>query len=340
MFAAAPIISPILAPILAPLLAFLIVAPAGPEDSCPNARQVTEALQAHVPGALASADQAAGPPRPDLLRVVFDVVADGTVVHFSLLDVRGEAQLRRTLPAPGRGRSPSECAALAETFAEIVERYLSSIAFQAAETDGVSPPPPVADEVVAAPTRAAPSAGGPRAVSLFVGGAWLTSLDGRAAVEGRLGAFVELSRSTVRLAALARTGIDQSEQVVQNDQMASTTDKVEVERFPFRLGLALEIPAGPGTLEPAVEGGVDLFRGTGSSNGGAATQDALRVSPAVDLDVGYRIALSRHLFLRPRASIEWDLVRYDIIVGAANDVIFHTPGAFSTFGLDAGVVFR
>ena len=125
---------------LAPVVAAPIIPPAGADDTCPNPRQVSDALQAHLPGLV----QPGAQNRPDALRAVLEVPADGTVVHFSLMDARGEVQLRRSIPAPGRGRPPAECAALAETLAEIVERYLNSVQYQASETAPPPPPPAVA----------------------------------------------------------------------------------------------------------------------------------------------------------------------------------------------------
>src|SRR5205814_1491950 len=74
--------------------------------------------------------------------------ADGTVVRFTLVDGHGDVQLRRTLPGMGRGRPVSDCLALAETIATIVERYLVSVPFQARETEA----PPRVEPASAAPT--------------------------------------------------------------------------------------------------------------------------------------------------------------------------------------------
>jgi hypothetical protein len=111
-------------------------------------------------------------------------------------------------------------------------------------------------------------------------------------------------------------------------------------RFPTRLGLFLEIPAGPGALEPTLEAGVDVFLGRSTDTLSDRGERAVRWSPVVGAEAGYRVALGKRLFIRPRASLGFAIVRYDVAVGGANEVVFHTPTSFSTFGLDAGFVFR
>ena len=101
----------------------LVAPPSVPEDGCPNARQVADALRTRLPEATASIDPQLWPPQREVLRSVLDVASDGTIIRFSLLDSRGELQLRRSLPTAGRGKA-GECLALAETIAAIVERFL------------------------------------------------------------------------------------------------------------------------------------------------------------------------------------------------------------------------
>src|SRR5438045_1179638 len=55
-----------------PVFAIVIAAPSGPEETCPNARQVTDALQLHVPGALVAPERPSLESRPDVLRTVLD----------------------------------------------------------------------------------------------------------------------------------------------------------------------------------------------------------------------------------------------------------------------------
>jgi len=70
------------------------------------------------------------------------------------------------------------------------------------------------------------------------------------------------------------------------------------------------------------------------------TVRSYRYSPVVSAETGYRVTLGRHFFIRPRASLGFAIVRYDIAIGDPHQPVFSTPSTFSTFGLDAGLVFR
>ncbi|HEY4188562.1 MAG TPA: hypothetical protein VGP07_26060 [Polyangia bacterium] len=319
--------------VLAATPAVAITPPSGSDDTCPSARQVTEALQAHLPGQIQAVDRGGVPPRPDALRALLDVPADGTVVHFSLVDARGEVQLRRSIPAPGRGRPSAECLALAETLAVIVDRYLASVPYQAAESE-----PPVAPPLANIAAPSPPPAGGPaaagRATYVYAGGAWQMSSSSQSVFEANVGVEVELTRSARPLVGFLRGGAAQDESVSLSTGMAS------LRRFPARLGLFLELPAGPGSFEPTLEAGFDIFLGSSTDTVSDRGERAARWSPVVGAETGYRVALGRRLFIRPRASLGFAIVRYDVAVGGGNEVVFHTPASFSTFGLDAGFVFR
>ena len=322
-FAGQPAVGPAA---LAPVVAIPIIPPSGADDTCPSARQVSDALQGHLPGLV----QPAAGNRPDALRAVLEVPADGTVVHFSLVDARGDVQLRRSIPAPGRGRPPADCLALAETLAVIVERYLSSVQYQASET---APPPP--PPVVVAPPPAPPPPGG-RAGFLFVGGAWMmASSNDQSLLSGRVGGELELTHRPYALVARISVGITQQENVSR-----MMTEYASLRQFPMHAGLALELPAGPGTFEPCLTGGVELLLANSRNAVTNRTDQAYRLMPVISAETGYRVTLGRHLFVRPRASLGFAIVKYDIAVGGANDVLFSTPSTYSTFGLDAGLVFR
>lgn len=313
--------------IAAPVAAVPIIAPSGSDDTCPNPRQVSDALQSHLPGLV----QPAAANRPEALRAVLDVPADGTVVHFSLVDSRGDVQLRRSIPAPGRGRPAAECIALAETLAVIVERYLSSVQYQASETAPPPPPPAVVPPAPSPPPKPEPPRG--RAGFLFVGGAWMmASSDDHSILAGRLGGELELTHRPFALVARITIGVAQQENVILGKGSAS------LRRFPLNVGLALEVPAGPGTFEPCITGGVDVLQGYSDDPVTDRTDRAYRVSPVAGAETGYRVTLGRHFFVRPRASLGFAIVNYDVVVGKA--VIFHTSSTYSTFGLDVGLVFR
>lgn len=326
-FAGQPVVRSAL--VLGPIVSVPIIPPAGADDTCPNARQVSDALQSHLPGLVQPA--AAG--RTDALRAVLDVPSDGTVVHFSLVDARGDVQLRRSIPAPGRGRPAPECVALAETLAEIVERYLNSVQYQASET--APPPPPSAPPPPPNPVPPRPpTPPGGRAGFLFLGGDWMmASSENPSILAGRLGGELELTRRPYALVARIDVALAQQENVIR------ATGSASLRRFPLQAGLALELPAGPGTFEPCVTGGVEVLVASSTAASGR-TDRSYRLSPLVSAETGYRVTLGRHLFVRPRASLGFAIVKYDIAVGGPGDVVFRTPSTYSTFGLDAGLVFR
>ena len=310
-----------------------VIPPTGPDDTCPSARQVTDALQAHLPGQIIP-ERGLGPPRTDLLRAQLDVPADGTVVRFSLTDAQGVVQLRRALPAPGRGRPVADCVALAETLAVIVERYFSSVPLETEETE-LPPPPEPAPVVTPPPVVSAPRPPPAPGPSIFVGSAWRATPEKTAAFELGLGATVNLTRGSVRLAALLRLGIEQSQNRDLDAGVAS------LRRFAGRAGLVVAIPAGPGRLEPTLELGADTYLGSATT----ATQQTqyLGVTPVGEAQVGYRVALGSQLYLRPRAGGGFAIVQYKMVAAGPNGAqsgIFETPAWFSTIGLDVGLVFR
>src|SRR4051812_10770764 len=98
--------SEMLASLTSLLLAIAVVPPGGGEDGCPPPRQVTDALQARLPWALARAagpGGAASPPAPGTLRLGLGVTPAGGV-RVQLTDAGGEAVLVRALPAAVRTR--------------------------------------------------------------------------------------------------------------------------------------------------------------------------------------------------------------------------------------------
>jgi len=345
-----------------PLLAIVIAAPAGPEDGCPSARQVTEAMQVHISGVLVGPDRGEGAPlRADALRSVLEVPADGTVVRFSLIDAQGNIQLRRTLQAPGRARPAADCLALAETIATIVERYLSSVPYQAKETEPPPPPPPspplppsvgtppAPATIVAPAAPAPPSDSGARALRPYAGLGWRgVPRHGESLYEVRLGSQLDITRGRDRLAALVHVSAGQSQHVdVLGQDNRTVIATASLWRMSAQAGLALGLPAGRGVIELALQAGVDLLRGETSPvlppGAASLTTSSWHLAPTAEVRVGYRVALLPWLFLRPQIALGSAIVAYDIRRDAANQAeppIFRTPTWFSTLALDAGFVFR
>jgi len=332
-----------LATLLAPALTAAVVvappppAPPGSDDGCPSARQVGEAMQARFPGSLIAPDVSEAAQRPDALRSVLDVAGDGTVVRFSLVDARGETQLRRTLPAPGRGRPPSECLALADTVAVIVERYLSGIAYDPADTV----PPETRGTAVVSPPAATAAAETGRGGLVLVGLGWRMPRGAggeQGEMELRVGGQLELTRAQPRLSLGLSIGASPALEATLEPANGSRT--LTFRRFPFRLGALLELPAGPGWVEPTAELAADLFLVSSTAGRTAPASQQIGVGYGVEAAVGYRLKIAGPLYLRPRASIGVAVKRYQVGVVGEPGPLFSTPRAYASFGIDTGVLFR
>ena len=338
-----------------PLLAIVIAPPSGPDEACPSARQVTAALQAHVGGMIVNPDpKGAALPRADLLRAVLDVPGDGTVVRFSLVDGFGEVQLHRALPAPGRGGPAADCVALAETIATIVERYLSSVPYRTKETEPPPPPPPPpappAPPATPGPEpvrgEVPPGAGAldARRTWITAGLGWRAATQGKSLFELRVGGALEVTRGARPWAASLHAAADQGQVADVQAGPGYGAGSISFRRFTGRLGLGIALPAGPGVLEPALGAGVDVFVKETSTTSPASSTRSIRTVPAAEAQVGYRIALSRHFFVRPAAAFGLAMFSYKVGYGkeaaGPSAPIFFTPAWFSTLALDVGVVFR
>lgn len=330
------------------VLAVLIAAPAAPEEGCPSARQVTEAMQGRFPAYLVFPDQLTAIARPDVLHSIVDAAPDGTVVRFTLLDARGETQLRRTLPAAARTRPISECVALAETMAAIVERYLSSIAYDAGEPGAAGAADaavvdPVRDVAAQAPINPAPR---PRTAVAVVGVGWRATSGGRGPQDGldiHVGGQLEVTRTLPRLAILLSVGASQDISAPLSDSpMADTPRTASLRRFPLRVGALLELPAGPGWVEPSLNTGGDLLLLSATAGTVApAAPTTVRFSPVIEAGVGYRLKVSGRFFLRPGIVIGAALKRYD--TGVENETgvgPLATPWTYASFGIDTAAVFQ
>jgi hypothetical protein len=322
-----------------PVFAVLVAAPVGPDEGCPSARQVTEAMVARFPTLLVPAPaEGQSPTRPDILRARLDVAGDGTVVRFSLIDARGDIQLRRALPAPGRGQSLVDCLALAETLAAIVERYLGGIGSDPRDIE-LSPVPLAPSAIwTTAPFESVPPAL-PRARLILFGLGWRMPTarhTGRAEqgeIEARIAGELELTRSTPRVAIMLTVGASPGIDAPVGSGPAMAT----LRRFPIRLGGLLEIPAGAGWIEPTVQIGPDLLFVSTT----APSVRSLLVGYAVEAIVGYRLKVAGRLHLRPRAGIGFAIRRWNISPqGEPDTIVLSTPSAYASFGIDMGVIFQ
>jgi hypothetical protein len=349
------------------VLSFVVAPPVRPDDGCPSARQVTDALTARIPESLVPPPAPRQPVRADLLRAVVDAGADGAAVTFLLIDGRGEVRLRRVLGAPGRGK-PGECAALADTMAVIVERFLSGISYEPPVEPPAppapppppppsepSPPPPATRESeqseqseqeqqgAKAPAEApvtverrqeSPLGDEPRALLLGLGAGWRAPSSASSPIEARLSLAVEVTRTEPRLMVYASAGASGAVEWTL-DQGTAT-----LRRFPLTVGLALAFAAGPGRIEPALAVSLDLLSVSAT---GAAPQDPvrryLRYDAEIQIALGYRVHLGP-MFLRFSATGGFAMMRHEVLAGDAPETLFGTPKLYMIGGLEGGVVFR
>src|SRR6185436_1099350 len=148
---------------LLPLIAAhaTMIAVKSTQGGCPSSAQITAAIEPRLLGLVV-------PPEQSQLReaLLLTLAADPATgaQSFTLVDREQHVRLRRELPPPASA-DPSECPALAETVALMVERYLQDVGYRAE-------PAPAVER---------------RRWDLFAGATWRPGADGLSAYEVRLG---------------------------------------------------------------------------------------------------------------------------------------------------------
>jgi len=319
---------------LVPALALVVAAPAGPDQGCPSPRQITDALNARIPDVISVAgDPAAG----GGLRLSVTGTPGAAPLRIEITDASGEPRLQRTLQPSDRGRG-ADCAALAETVALIVDRYLHEVGY---ELPPSPPPPPVAPPpppspppeaeaalpaIVSRPSRSPPPPGGTR-IDIVAGGAWRGASTGsEEEVTGGVG--VDFAFGGRRVGAVLTGGMAPTRETAD----ATAT----LQRFPVHLALYLGLPIGPGQLEPGIGAGIDWLAAARRDGPRDLLRDN-RLSPGADLALGYRLFLGEHFFLRAGASMAVAKAYHFV---TKTETLFETPRTFFRAALDLGVSFR
>src|SRR5947207_6027043 len=104
-----------------------LVAVRSTNGGCPSSQQISAAIEARLPGLLVPPEQS-GLPEALLLTMASDPATRAQ--SFTLIDHDLHVRLRRELGPPASA-GPSECPALAETVALMVERYLQELGYHA-----------------------------------------------------------------------------------------------------------------------------------------------------------------------------------------------------------------
>jgi hypothetical protein len=321
--------------LLVPAYAVVVAAPSGPDQGCPSPRQLTEALMAHIPAVVVSADEAS---TPGVLKLT--VTGGGPIpLRVELTDQGGEARLYRSLTVAERSRAP-DCPALADTVALIVERFLRDLGYEAPPSPPPPPREPPQDNLTRGPPGPPPGAS---RLDILAGGAWRGASGSQPTnFEGGLGLGFERGLFGRRVAAIFSGGIASSSAAVgYRDYPAARTT---LYRIPVRLGFFLPILMGPGWLEPGLRLAVDwlfvsrTWNATETVSSGSDT--FMWASPGGELVMAYRVPLLRRLFARPAVSAGGTLP-YDVKAPTKDGLtVFDQPRLYVKAGMELGFSFQ
>jgi hypothetical protein len=348
---------------LAPAYAIAILMAGGPDDGCPSPRQLAEALSAHLPGMVLPLGHATG---PTTLRLSVTTDAAGTM-RLDLSDPEGGPLLHRSLLAAERPKG-SDCPALAETAALIVDRYWHEVGYDVPlETPApprppppkaTSPPPPPPPKPAPAPPPPPPKpaapppptaearpepprrAGKPPPPSkplpapgwrIGAGGGGLFTGGGQRSTVASLSLGVERPFFFKR-----RLGLQLSAAVQTNVfAIGWPTGHADIRQFPVRMGAYLPILLGFGQLEPGI--GVDLDVISVAFTDGPASGTEMRASPGADAALAWALFLPHDIFVRAFAR---GGIQVPYVLTTSNDrTIFTTPRFDLLLGIELGVWF-
>jgi hypothetical protein len=303
-------------------------------DACPAQDQLAEALEARMPGVVAR-----GPAReanPSLLRLGLVMSPEG-VARVTITDATGAPRLERELdlpksgaPGPNGARDRSSaCAALAETVALIVERYMRHLGYH-------EPPPPALVEPTRPPPPPAPlpppppPPGGPGRLGLGAAARLPYAAPWR--FEAGLTGAVRLGR--LDLAATAGAALPQDEAV----PMSAGKGSLRLWTFPARLTFGWTFWLGPRlALVPALGGGFDLV--LAETRGIDMTRRSAAVEPTVEAGLRAMMTVTQRVWIDLQAFQGIDVRPEEFLVmgTAGEETVLMTPRAYTRLGIDFGV---
>jgi len=312
----------------------VLVAP-GPEDGCPSARQVSAALAERAPAVqrLRESDSESA------LTLVLPAPGTPQEPSLSLIDQQGRLRLFRTLARPSAGHA-RDCAALADTVAIIVQRYLEEVELPEAEAarknppSQTAPPPPSPAPVVAGP----PPPLGVRArwdISLGLSQRFASQIDGPEAYDLRLSVARTLGART-ETGLLVRLWGGLSGWTTHD----WTGARGDVIRIPSGMELMWRRAASSVEFQLGVAGLLDCWI-LGARDQQTNLHWDYRVTVAGALVGGMQVPLGRRLFARLFLDVAVAASRYaydDTNAGKAT--VFSTPRVFGDAGLALGMSLR
>jgi hypothetical protein len=336
---------------LASATAIAILMPAGPDDGCPSPRQVSEAVNAHLPSMVLPLGR---PPGPGVLRLSVTADAAGTL-RVDLSDPDGGPLLRRRVaPEIGPRAKATDCAALAETAALIVDRYWHEVGYEVPPAPPPAPPPPKAPPPPRAAPPPAPEKAAPRSAVLpaprettpttpevhrepprppawwvAAGAAGEVADRGSDHWAGSLAMAVERPRFGQRL------GLRFTVEALNPDTRPLGGGKAAMVQVPVAMDAYLAVPVGLGRLEPSIGGGLTVT--VVAYPEGQSTKSRVIGPPAVNAGLAWAVPVARDFFFRLAAS---GVVASPYRIDADPQHIFDTPRFRAEFGLELGVWFH
>ena len=321
-----------------------VTRPSADPVACPTGSQVGDSLSARMPGIVVPDARATA---ARTLRLALAQVSPNTV-RLILTDTTDAVVLERVLDLGPRQpnqreRPTAECAALADTVALIVERYLREIGYRPPPKPSTAAPPPEAPppgtnappSVVAAPSTTVDH----RARLFFGAGSNLaTPITGRDAHSQRTLSVELAGELHLRWVAFsASAGVGQATETPPVPQTDAGT--LRLTPIPLRLGAALRLPAGPGYLLPRVGAGVDVLWISTDRIGGSHPGTAFE--PVVEAGAAYLLPLGRRFYVKVQALSVLNLLPHDFALNGLDPPppIFRTARAYLRAGLELGVAF-
>jgi hypothetical protein len=334
----------------------VIAVSVSPDQTCPAPRQITDALAARLPGVVLPQGQ---PVKAGMLRLTVVTDSNGAI-RIDLADPDGAPLLHRVLAVT---RGPSECAALADTTALIIERYWREVGYDAPPLapPAAPPSPPPTPPPPQAPPPPAPLPH-PPAAALHTTVAPTRTRDGdasaaplrwftAAAIAARTGnAGARDASAQIALGFEGRVGIRLSGGVSNGTTAALDAGQVDFRRFPLRIGGYVPIRVGIGQLEPGLGFDLDLISFTIRNDSGTTAlqspsfcSGSLCRSAGADLALGWSYASMHHVYVRALgrlgAGVSYDFVSRTGAPPTNGDPIWRTPGTYLEVAVESGVWF-
>ncbi|HVU50850.1 MAG TPA: hypothetical protein VHL80_09195 [Polyangia bacterium] len=319
----------------APALAIDVSEVSNAPEACPTQDQLAEALEARMPGVVARGREA----NPNLLRLGLAISSEG-IARVTISDAAGALRLERDLDLPKSGAAGpggahergGACAAIAETVALIVERYMRHIGYHEPPIPALVEPARPAPAPLPPPAPPpAPRPGGPGRLGLGVAARLPYGASWR--LEGLLTGAARVGR--LDLAATLGADLPEDEPI----PLSSGKGTLRLRTFPARVAVGWTFPVGRRlSLSPAVGGGFDFV--LAETRGIDMTRRSRAIEPTMEAGLRAVAALTRRVWIDLQAFQGIDVRPEQFTVMLPNSTkenVFLTPRAYTRVGVDFGV---